>query len=100
MAYLNANIYWPTIKTREEVLEERRDIIVNSPRVINHEQALKQFEENPDIEFEFISVGDVLNELGIRNGYYNDYEYQGWLVEKGYDWKKQIIFNGVNKGSE
>lgn len=98
MAYLKADFYWPTVKTREEVLEERRDIIANSPRIINHEQALKQFEENPDIEFDFISIGDVYKELGVISEYYVNeyYEYQGWLVEKDYDWRKQIIFNSEN----
>lgn len=86
-----AKVWWPQYYTHEEIIEQRRNLLNCSIDCINREQAIRQFELNPDIEFEKISLNDIAIEIGILpygsvvgfGGYY--------LVEKNSKERESII---------
>ena len=73
----------PTYKTPEEVKELRRNIIANSS-AINKDQALEWFDEDPNVEFDWISTNDVFNTIGLSPQIPAPFsDPRGWLYKRG-----------------
>jgi len=84
------NFTLPKYRTYEEVLELRRHAIENSG-ALNTEWALKEFDKNPDVEFDWVTIKDVWEQLGIECFAPNE---QGrWLVLRGK--KPDIMVDGM-----
>lgn len=69
----------PVYLTKEQVAEKRREAIAFG-YFMNGEWALKEFDKNPNIEFDVVTMDDVYEYLGIRS---SSHVRDQWLVKRG-----------------
>lgn len=76
------HFYLPKYRTPDEVYELRRSTIERST-AYNVEWALKEFDKNPDVEFDFWAPSDVYDYLGMKVMDVSKSGPCGWFVIHG-----------------
>lgn len=84
--------FLPTYRTPEKIYALRRSSIEHS-QAYNVDWALKEFDNNPDIEFDFWTAGDIYKLLGIPVLDAVKNASEGWLVIHGN--KPKIDIDGM-----
>ena len=80
----------PKYRSQEEIYEDRRWLIQTSG-ALNVDQALRWFDEDPDIKLDWFGVNDVYEKLGMLPCVYES--KVGWLIKHGEEPK--ITINGL-----